>query len=121
MHDIIQSFLRDAPGILIFVGVIGALFLVVLLQEKERNRRAGEWEPVMDGEYDHVVYGEYEYVVRVGSMSKHDETFVMKTTAVHFADGRACVTKGRLDMPFPKGESIRVSRNGLGQYKVEKA
>lgn len=121
MQELLHGLLRDAPVFLILGGLIGFLFLVVHLQEKDRERLSQAWDEVMDGEFDYVVYGEYDYVRRVGSMSKHDKTFIMKTTAVHFADGRACVAKGRLDMPFSKGERIRISRNGLGGYKVEKA
>ncbi len=106
-------------GIVLFL-IAGAGLLLVYLNEKEHGRLRAAWKSVMAGTFDYVIYGCYDYTVRTGSgMARRLVTREMKTTAVHFADGRACVVDGRLDMPFPQGRRIRVLKNGLGEYRVE--
>jgi hypothetical protein len=115
MSDLFIS-ISLCTAVVLFVAF---LIVVATLDDRENRRLGNIWKLVMEGEYDYVVYGEYDYVRRVGSMPKHSVTYTMKTTAFHFADGRACVVKQRLDMPFPTGTQIRVLKNGLGDYRVE--
>ncbi len=117
--------LNEHLGSVIFLVVALALIAVGMTAdartEAKNARLAASWEIVMDGELDHVVYGGYPELRREGSMSKRDVTYVMKITAFHFSDGRACVANGFLDLHFPKGTRVRVEQNGLGGFRVERA
>ena len=105
------------PLILIF-GMVGFL---ICRREQAREEARKDWQMVAEGVVDRVEYGQYKEDRRVGAGPvKHTETFIMDVTAIYFQDGRSYVANGRHDMPFPHGSKVKIWRNGLDEYRLEK-
>ena len=103
-------------GGLILIIAIGIASLLHL-----EKKQANTWKVLAEGEFHRAEYGYYEYSRRHGAMIHTTSYHRMDVTAVYLYDGRSYVADGRLDMPFPSGTEIRISRNGLGDTKVERA
>lgn len=101
-------------GIGIVLVVVGVFVIVALIwvagsradrrAAEERQERAQQWEVDAEGAYDRVEY----QLGRYGSW-----------TVVYFEDGRTCNLDSRYDMICKKGANIRISRNGIGHYRIE--
>ena len=64
------------------------------------TKDADKWDPVAEGVFDHIEYGRYHSVI-------------------YFDDGRTCLMRDwRVNMVHPKGTRLKISRNGIGQYRL---
>ncbi len=111
------------PWVALIPVLLGVVFigLVIHCEDQAKEKARNQWSVVVEGVVDHVEYGQYNEERSVGAGPVHHlETFVMDVTVIYFQDGRSYVAEGRHDMPFPRGTSVRIWRNGLGDYSIEK-
>jgi len=86
---------------LIVFGVVAAIALLVLLVRAVVNS-ADKWELVDEGNFDHIEYGRFHQVI-------------------YFEDGRTRLMRDwRASMSHPKGTKLKISRNGVGEYRIDK-
>ncbi len=111
MHDVIR-FLPLAGILLLFSA--GIWFLV-----RWERKQATTWTAVAEGALARVEHGFRTESRRSGAMVHTTSYYRVPTTTIVFDDGQAFVLRGRPDLPAP-GARIRVWRNGLGGYRLER-
>jgi len=84
----------------VIIGVVVLALIVLFIRAIVNDSE--KWEKADEGIFDHAAYG---------------RTF----TVIHFDDGRTrLLGNWRISMIHPKGTRIRIMRNGLGEYRIEK-
>ena len=108
-------------SLLILALFILGMFLVGMYFARLERKRSQNWEVVAEGEFDHAELGYDEYSKRSGAMVHTTTHYRVRRNTIHFSDGSSCVAFGRHDLSCPKGTLLRVWRNGVDQYRIEKA
>ncbi len=116
MAELVQHW---QPLALVSTLLLSLIVCAWLLVRHER-KLAGIWDVVAEGEYDRVEYGYFDYSTRSGAMVHTTHYHRMTVTAVYFTDGRTCVCRGRHDMRHPRGTRLRISRNRVGDNRIER-
>ena len=104
-------------AVILLIGAI-AISTVIYLGIRDYRIKANTWTFVVEGRYDHVVYGGNETVSRSSHGARHRR--LEKMTAIYFDDGRTVAMTGFYGMEFPTGTRVRISKNGLDEYRIEK-
>ncbi len=93
-----------------FIG--GPYLLLIWYEYKQKN----SWKVVAEGVYEKIVTK--SAVVRAQRIANFGIGMITVST-VFFQDGRTCVTMGiAKDLPEP-GTNIRISKNGMAQFRLE--
>lgn len=108
------------PGIVMIGALLLILFVFVAALLVHTDSLSKQWTVVMTGVYDSADYGYFEREERSGAMVHTTHYRKIEVTVIRFEDGRTHVMSGRYSMPFPKGSTVRVHRNGLNRHRLEK-
>lgn len=102
----------------ILIAGLSVISVVIYLGILDHRAKANTWTVVTDGKYEKVIYGGNETVSRSSHGITHRR--LEKMTAVYFDDGRTVAMTGFCSMEFPIGTYVRISKNGLDEYRIEK-
>jgi len=112
--------MNDLIALIPVFALLLLIFAFAFFAVRHDRKLAKIWETVAEGEFARAEYSHYYYSRRSGAMVHTTSHYRVDLTTIHFTGGLAIVARGHHELPYPVGTPIRIRRNKLGDFQIEK-